>query len=164
MANFATKTDPLSLFVQNIETAHWYGSGQASSEMVGSRNRWHFSNTFYNIFGQTSHLDHLCTFLEFFSGISHMPTFSHSSWWSTALRTAKTTRGTRPARSLKLGCSTSIGIFFPTRMWYALVVSVDIFFSSCNMSENIKYMWIGGRRHCERQGQHGGEDQRGRWH
>ena len=68
MANFATKTDPLSLFVQNIETAHWYGSGQASSEMVGSRNRWHFSNTFYNIFGQTSHLDHLCTFLEFFRG------------------------------------------------------------------------------------------------
>ena len=79
MANFATKTDPLSLFVQNIETAHWYGRGQASSEMVGSRNRWHFSNTFYNIFGQTSHLHHLRTFLEFFSGISHMPTFSHSS-------------------------------------------------------------------------------------
>ena len=101
MANFATKTDPLSLFVQNIETAHWYGSGQASSEMVGSRYRWHFSNTFYNIFGQTSHLDHLCTFLEFFSGISHMPTFSHSSWWLTALRTAKTTRTRRPAKSLK---------------------------------------------------------------
>ena len=69
--------------------------------MVGSRYRWHFSNTFYNIFGQTSHLDHLRTFLEFFSGISHMPTFSHSSWWSTALRTAKTTRRRRPAKSLK---------------------------------------------------------------
>ena len=23
MANFATKTDPLSLLIQNIETAHW---------------------------------------------------------------------------------------------------------------------------------------------
>ena len=131
--------------------------------MVGSRYRWHFSNTFYNIFGQTSHLDHLRTFLEFFSGISHMPTFSHSSWWLTALQTAKTTRRRRPAKSLK---SYHFGwIFFPTRMWYALVVSVVIFFSSsCNMSENIKYMWVGGRWHCERRGQHGGEDQRGRWH
>ena len=70
MANFATKTDPLSLFVQNIETAHWYGSGQASSEMVGSRNRWHFSNIFYDIFGQTSHLDHLRPFLISFRGYS----------------------------------------------------------------------------------------------
>ena len=124
--------------------------------MVGSRYRWHFSNKFYNIFGQTSHLDHLRTFQKLFLRISHLPTFSHVSWWSTALRTAKTTRRTRPARSLKLGCSTSVGIFFPTRMWYALVVSVVIFFSSsCNMSENIRYMWVDGRWHCER---------RGRWH
>ena len=129
--------------------------------MVGSRYRWHFSNKFYNIFGQTSHLDHLRTFQKLFLRISHLPTFSHVSWWSTALRTAKTTRRTRPARSLKLGCSTSVGIFFPTRMWYALVVSVVIFFSSsCNMSENIRYMWVDGRWHCERQG----EDQQGRWH
>ena len=99
MANFATKIDPLSLFVQNIETAHRYGSGQASSEMVGSRNRWHFSNTFYNIFGQTSHLDHFRTFLKFFPRISHLPTFSHVSWW-TALRMAKTTRRRRQAKSL----------------------------------------------------------------
>ena len=90
--------------------------------MVGSRYRWHFSNTFYNIFGQTSHLDHLCTFLEFFSGISHMPTFSHSSWWLTALQTAKTTRRRRPAKTLK---SYHFGwIFFPTGMWYTVVVSV----------------------------------------
>ena len=80
--------------------------------MVGSRYRWNFSNTFCNMFGQTSHLDHSRTFLKFFSGISHLLTFSHVSWWSTALRTAKTTRRRRPSRSLKLGCSTSVGIFF----------------------------------------------------
>ena len=132
--------------------------------MVGSRYRWHFSNTFYNIFGQTSHLDHSRTFLKFFSGISHLLTFSHVSWWSTALRTAKTTRRKRPAKSL-LGCIASVWIFFQLGCdmlyWFRLS---SFFSSSCNMSENIKYMWVGGWWHCERRGQHGGEDQRGRWH
>ena len=108
--------------------------------MVGSRYRWHFSNTFYNIFGQTSHLDHLCTFLEFFSGISHMPTFSHSSWWLTALRTAKTTRRRRPAKLLK---SYHFGwnFFSNWDVIYCSGFGCHNFFLTGNMSDNVHVSW-----------------------
>ena len=84
-------------------------------------------------------------------------------WWSTSLWTARTTRRRRPGRSLALGCITSVGVS-STRMWYAVVMVVDMkVHESFNMFDKIKYMWAGGRRHCGRQGQHGEGNQEGQW-
>ena len=44
-----------------------------------------------------------------------------------------------------------------------MVVDMKLVYSF-NISDLIKYMWVGGRRHCGRQGQQGGEDQGGRWY
>ena len=54
--------------------------------------------------------------------------------------------------------------FFSNRTWYAVVVIlVDMkVFYTFNLSDHIKYMWVGGRQHCGWQGQQGGEDQGGR--
>ena len=43
-----------------------------------------------------------------------------------------------------------------------MVVDMKLVYSF-NISDLIKYMWVGRRRHCGRQGQQGGEDQGGRW-
>ena len=41
----------------------------------------------------------------------------------------------------------------------------DVGHESYLIFNSIKYKWVGGRQHCERQGQHGGdEDQGGRWY
>ena len=50
-------------------------------------------------------------------------------------------------------------------MLYGLLMVVDMkFVFSLNISDLIKYMWVGGRRHCGWQGQQGGEDQGGCWY
>ena len=55
--------------------------------------------------------------------------------------------------------------FSSTRMWYAVVMLVDIkvFLYIFDMDNNIKNMTVGGLRQCRRQIQPGGEDQGGRW-
>ena len=85
------------------------------------------------------------------------------SWWSTTPWAARTICRRRPGRSLALGCITSVGVS-STRMWYAVVMVVDMkVHESFNMFDNIKYMWAGGRRHRGRQGQHGEGNQEGQW-
>ena len=55
--------------------------------------------------------------------------------------------------------------FSSRRTFYGLLMVVDMkLVYSFNISDLIKYMWVGGRRHCGRQGQQGGEDQGGRWY
>ena len=55
--------------------------------------------------------------------------------------------------------------FSSTRTWYAMAMVVDRrIVYTFNMSDHIKYMWVGDGRHCGRQGQQGGENQGGRWH
>ena len=65
----------------------------------------------------------------------------HVSWWETALWKARTTRRRRPGRSLIFVCITS-NIhqlkFSSTRMWYAVVMEVDMkLVYSFNMSDHI---------------------------
>ena len=79
--------------------------------------------------------------------------FAHVVWWWTALWTAGTTRRRRPGRSLIFVCITS-NIhqlkFSSTRMWYAVVMVVDMkLVYSFNMSDHIKSMWVGGQRHAD---------------
>ena len=45
-----------------------------------------------------------------------------------------------------------------------MLVDMNVFIDTFNKCENIKYMWVVGRRHCEGQGRPGGEGQEGRWH
>ena len=90
--------------------------------------------------------------------------FAQVVWWSTALGTARTTRRGRPGRSLTSGCITSFE-FFLAKMWYAVAMLVDMkAVYTFKMSDQIKYMWVGGWRHRGRHGQLGGEDQGGHWH
>ena len=50
-------------------------------------------------------------------------------------------------------------------MWYAMIMVGDMkVIYTFNMSDQTKYMRVGGRQHHGWQGQFGGEDQGGRWH
>ena len=69
--------------------------------------------------------------------------FAHVVWWSTAVWTATTTRWRRPERSLTMGCITSV--FQDVKCcgdggWHEG-------FYTLNMSDNIKYRWVGGQPH-----------------
>ena len=55
--------------------------------------------------------------------------------------------------------------FSPTRMWYAVVMLVDLKdCDSLNKSDNIKVICVGGWRHCGWQRQPEGGYHGGRWH
>ena len=87
------------------------------------------------------------------------------SWWSTTLWTARTTWRRRPRRSLKTGFITSLGFFLNLDVicWGDIGWHQSSFLFTFNVWDNIKDMWVGGRRHFGRREQPVKEDQGGQW-